>query len=67
MNNYRNKILELFDEGLVGKDELITNLVNFLSESDAKEFWEQYYDDEDEDYDDEPRWATKIVPGVARF
>ena len=71
MNVYRNKILELFDEGLVGKDELVTNLVNWLSEQDAREFWEQYYDDldedEDEDYDDEPRWATKLVPGVPRF
>ena len=71
MNVYRNKILELFDEGLVGKDELITNLVNWLSEQDAREFWEQYYDDldenEDEDYDDQPRWATKLVPGVPRF
>ena len=52
MTTYRNKILELFDEGLVGKDELVTNLVNFLSESDAREFVEQYYDeDEDEDYE----------------
>ena len=50
MNSYRNKILELFDEGLVGKDELVTNLVNFLSESDAYEFMEQYYD---EDYEDD--------------
>ena len=64
MNDYRNKILELFDEGLVGKDELITNLVNFISESDAYEFLEQYYD---EDYDDQPRWATKFVPGTPRF
>lgn len=64
MNTYRNKILELFDEGLVGKDELVTNLVNFISESDAYEFLEQYYD---EDEDDAPRWATKLVPGVARF
>ena len=31
---YRNKILELFDEGLVGKDELFLNLVNFISESE---------------------------------
>ncbi|NDB61163.1 hypothetical protein EB001_22390 [bacterium] len=69
MNKYRNKILELFDEGLVGKDELVINLVNFLSESDAREFMEQYYDeDEDEDYDDdEPRWATKLSPGIPRF
>ena len=64
MNTYRNKILELFDEGLVGKDELVTNLVNFISESDAYEFLEQYYD---EDENDAPRWATKLVPGVARF
>jgi hypothetical protein len=41
MSKYRNKILELFDEGNVGKDELILNLVNWLSESDAKEFWNQ--------------------------
>lgn len=46
MNKYRNKILELFDEGLVGKDELFLNLLNWLSESDAKEFWNQleFYD-----------------------
>ena len=71
MNKYRNKIIELFDEGLVGKDELFINLVNWLSEQDAREFWEQYYDDldeeEDEDYDDQPRWATKFVPGTPRF
>lgn len=65
MNKYRNKILELFDEGLVGKDEMITNLVNWLSEQDAKEFWEQYYDEYEDDY--QPRWATKLTPGVARF
>ena len=75
MNNYRStyrqKILELFDEGLVGKDELFINLVNWLSEDDAREFVEHYnYDDlaeyEDED-DDQPSWASKLVPGVARF
>ena len=61
---FRKKILELFDEHLVGKDELVNNLVNFLSESDAKEFMEQYYDfDEDED----EIWATKFVPGMARL
>ena len=56
---FRKKILELFDEHLVGKDELVTNLVNFLSESDAKEFMEQYYDyDEDEEfgYDESRAW-----------
>ena len=56
---FRNKILELFDEHLVGKDELVTNLINFISESDAKEFLEQYYDyDEDEEfgYDESRAW-----------
>ena len=69
MNDYRTKILELFDEGErygVARDELVINLINFLSESDAKEFWEQYYD-EDEDYGDQPRWATKLSPGIPRF
>ena len=33
---FRNKILELFDEGLVGKDELFLDLINWISESDAK-------------------------------
>jgi hypothetical protein len=46
MNNYRptyrQKILELFDEGLVGKDELFINVVNWLSEQDAREFVEHY-------------------------
>ena len=68
MSKYRGKILELFDEGErygVARDELVINLINFLSESGAKEFWEQYYD-EDED-DDQPRWATKFVPGTPRF
>lgn len=64
MSKYRGKILELFDEGLIGKDELVTNLVNFLSESDAREFWDQYYDDYE---DDQPIWATKLVPGIARY
>jgi hypothetical protein len=65
-STYRQKILELFDEGFVGKDELFINLVNWLSEQDAREFVEYYYN-EDEDYDDQPRWATKFVPGTPRF
>ena len=63
MNNYRStyrqKILELFDEGLVGKDELIINLVNWLSEQDAREFVEHYNYDEEEDefgYDEQRAW-----------
>ena len=56
---YRNKLLELFDEGIVGKDELFLNLVNFISEAEAKEFWDQYYEeDEDEDEDEEDDWRS---------
>ena len=58
---YRNKLLELFDEGLVGKDELFLNLVNFISEADAKEFWDQYYEeDEDEEEDSDPDLYDKL-------
>lgn len=59
---YRNKILELFDEGFVGKDEIFTNLLNFISESDAKEFWDQYYEEEEDeeyDYDGQPDEAQE--------
>ena len=49
---YRNKILELFDEGFVGKDNIFIILLNFISESDAKEFYNQYWE-EDENYEDE--------------
>jgi hypothetical protein len=63
MNKYRNKILEIMDEGLAaGPDfdpvQLVEALVGWLSEDDAKEFYETYYDeqeneDEDEDEDEE--------------
>lgn len=60
MNKYRNKIIELFDEGErygVARDELVINLINFLSESDAKEFWEQYYDEDEEfGFDEQRAW-----------
>ena len=53
---FREKILELFDEGFVARDELIVNLVNWLSESDAKEFFNQYYEEDEEDNDEQERW-----------
>ena len=52
----REKILELFDEGFVARDELVVNLVNWLSESDAKEFFNQYYEEDEEDNDEQERW-----------
>jgi len=53
---FREKILELFDEGFVARDELVVNLVNWLSESDAKEFFNQYYEEDEEDNDEQERW-----------
>ena len=57
MSKYRSKIVELYDEGFgIGRDEIFVNLLNFISESDAKEFWEQYYEDDLEEEDE--IWAT---------
>ena len=51
---YTKKLLDLIDEGVVDKDTLILNLLNWMSEDYVKEFYEQYYsdvDEDDEDYD----------------
>lgn len=45
MNKYRNKILEIMDEGLADPVQLVEALVGWLSEDDAKEFYETYYDE----------------------
>ena len=44
MNKYRNKILELMDEGRADPVQLVEALVVWMSEDDAKEFYETYYD-----------------------
>lgn len=50
MRKYTNKIIEMVDEGMVDRDMLIRDLLNFMSESDVAEFYDSYYDqDEDED------------------
>jgi len=54
MREYTKKLLDLIDEGVVDKDTLILNLLNWMSEDFVKEFYEQYYEsdfDEDEDED----------------
>lgn len=47
---YTNKIIEMVDEGLIDRDILIRDLLNYMSESDVAEFYDSYFDqDEDED------------------
>lgn len=41
MRKYTNKILELLEEGYFDKDVLIRDLLNWMSESDVQEFFEQ--------------------------
>ncbi len=50
---YTKKLLYLIDEGVVDKDALILNLLNWMSEDFVKEFYEQYYESEEEDLEEE--------------
>ena len=43
---FTNLILELYDDGVLDPDFLITGLLNWMSESDVKEFYKQYIEDE---------------------
>ena len=54
MRKYTNKIIEMVDEGLVDRDMLIRDLLNYMSESDVENFYDQYYgyEDEDDELDD---------------
>jgi hypothetical protein len=49
---YTKKLLDLIDEGIVDKDSLILNLLNWMSEDFVKEFYEQYYELDDEEEED---------------
>lgn len=50
MRKFTNKIIEMVDEGLIDRDMLIRDLLNYMSESDVSDFYDQYYGhDEDED------------------
>lgn len=50
MRKFTNKIIEMVDEGLIDRDMLIRDLLNYMSESDVSDFYDQYYgQDEDED------------------
>lgn len=51
---YTNKIIEMVDEGMVDRDMLIRDLLNYMSESEVANFYDQYYgyDESDDDLDD---------------
>lgn len=60
MNKYRNLVLEAAEGGMVDKDRLILDLVNYLSEAEVRGFIDQYgyeeilgLDEEDTDENEE--------------
>ena len=42
VRKYTNKIIEMVDGGFWERDELIRDLLNYMSESDVKDFYESY-------------------------
>ena len=53
VRKYTNKIIEMTDEGLLDRDMLIRDLLNYMSESDVEDFYESLGLDEDLDEDDD--------------
>jgi len=50
MSRYRCKILEIMDEGdAMSPWELAEALISWLSEADAKEFYEMYFEEAEEE------------------
>ncbi len=52
---YTCRVLELLDEGMLDKDNLIQDLLGWMSEDDVKQFCERNLQDLFEDEDDEER------------
>jgi hypothetical protein len=53
VRKYTNKIIEMVDECLWDRDELIRDLLNYMSESDVKDFYNSFdFGDEETDEDD---------------
>ncbi len=52
MRKYTNKIIEFVDDGMLDRDILIRDLLNWMSESDVKEFYDNHIRDDEEDDDD---------------
>ena len=68
---YTNGLIELIDTGTVDKDQLIQDLLGWMSEDSVKGFCQQYFKDEDnecligpEDYDDEDDVDPDYPDGV---
>jgi hypothetical protein len=53
VRKYTCLILDHVEEGLLNKDILITDLLNYLSEDDVKEFYQTYITNDDDEDDDE--------------
>ena len=49
---YTNRIIEMLDDRILDPGLIVIDLLNWLSESDVKEFFEQYLNEEDEDDED---------------
>ena len=76
VREFTNAVIEAKDEGILYRDELIRDLLNYLSDSEVRNFLSQYYceffgelaEDEDEIWEEKDEiWATKLSPGIARF
>ena len=50
---YTNLILEMNDDGFFDKDQLIQDLLSWMSEADVKAFYERYIEETEQDYEDD--------------
>ncbi len=53
MRKYTNKIVEMVDEGLLDRDTLIRDLLNWMPESHVEEFYGQNIFDDDNEMEDD--------------
>ena len=59
VREFTNAVIEAKDEGILDRDELIRDLLNYLSDAEVRNFLSQYYceffgelaEDKDEDYE----------------
>lgn len=66
MSKFTNSVIEAKDEGVLDRDELIRDLLNYLGESDVRNFLSAYYceffgnlAEEEDDYDGQPDEAQE--------
>jgi len=65
MRKYTNAVLDAVSEGMFDKDQLISDLLGWMSEDDVKEFVQRndlmpwLEDEEDEEYDGQPDEHTE--------